>query len=361
MRQLNPTLYEVIYEWFHQLPKDYDVKGEGNTHQNLTNTQEAIISCLIEQFPKSYRESYEVYRDLFSQIDIFSVYDNLDEINVLALATGSGGDVFGLIHACETFLRGKRINIFTVEGNKDALRSQVNLFRQYIELNLIENDVQLIPIQTIIEPGFSRLMNVLNKSCFNKYGVQRFDLIQSFKWMNEESIQGKLRFYDLYEWMNQYLHPNRVAVVLEDASPVSKYSCDHTVSLRAINDFASFCQKNWRKCQLTALTPTPCIARRLNHHKAMQCKGCSGCYDELDSYIKLSDQKTYSWQGNDVFVMKLASGDLGQKLASYLQDETIGYQTTTSIDNSPTRFCTLDAKVSANQQANAFLVHQHLF
>ena len=197
MRHLNPTLYEVIYDWFHQLPMDYEAKKEGNTHDNLKNTQEAIIAWLVEQFPKSYREAYEVYQDLFSQIDIFSIYDELEEINVLALATGSGGDVFGFIHACESFLRGKRINIFTVEGNKDALRSQINLFRQHIQLNLVENDINLIPIPVVIEPGFVQVMTELKKRCFKAYGVQKFDLIQSFKWMNEQSIRGRLRFYDL--------------------------------------------------------------------------------------------------------------------------------------------------------------------
>ena len=57
MRHLNPTLYEVIYEWFHQLPTDYEAKKEGNTHNNLKNSQEAIIACLVEQFPRSYREA----------------------------------------------------------------------------------------------------------------------------------------------------------------------------------------------------------------------------------------------------------------------------------------------------------------
>ena len=360
MRHLNPTLYEVIYDWFHQLPMDYEAKKEGNTHDNLKNTQEAIIACLVEQFPKSYREAYEVYQDLFSQIDIFSVYDELEEMNMLAFGTGSGGDVFGLIHACESFFRGKRINIFTVEGNKDALRSQINLFRQHVQLNLVENDINLIPIPVVIEPGFVKLMTELKKRCFKAYGVQKFDLIQSFKWMNEQSIRGRLRFYDLYTWINDWLLPDRLAVILEDASPVSNHKCDQQVSMRAINDFVFFCKHQWRKNQLVALTPTPCIARKLNGNKAMQCRGCSGCYDEMEAYIKLADQKSYSWQSNCVFVMKLATGELGQRLASNLQDESVGYQTATHIGEHPNRFCTLDAKVSADQQANAFIINQRL-
>lgn len=358
MRHLNSTLYEVIYEWFRQLPGDYEVKKEGNTRDNLRNSQEAIIACLVEQFPRSYREAYEVYRDLFSQIDVFSVYDELDEINVLALATGSGGDVFGFIEACESFFRGKRINIFTVEGNKDALRSQVNLFRQHIELNLVENEVNLIPIQAIIEPGFSKLMVELRQRCFKPYNVKKFDLIQSFKWMNEQSVRGRLRFYDLYAWINDWLLPNRVAVILENADPTSNYKCDQQVSMHALNDFVFFCQHQWRKSQLMALTPTPCIARKLNGKKAMQCRGCTGCYDEVESYVKLAGQKSYSWQSGCVFVMKLATGDLGQKIVRNLQDESVGYQTATHIGEHPTRFCTLDAKVSANKQANAFLLNQ---
>lgn len=360
MRHLNPTLYEVIYDWFHQLPEDYDAKKSGNSRDNLKNSQEAIIACLVEQFPKSYREAHEVYRDLFNQIDIFSVYDDLEEINVLALATGSGGDVFGFIHACEAYLTGKRINIFTVEGNKDALRSQVNLFRQYIEFNLVENEVNLIPIEAVIEPGFIKLTSELKRQCLKTYGIKKFDLIQSFKWMNEQSIRGKLTFYELYNWMNDWLLTNRMAVILEYASPVSKYKCDQQVAMRALNDFSLFCKHQWWKNQLLALTPTPCIARKLNGNKALQCRGCTGCYDEIESYVKLINQKTYSWQSNCVFVMKLTTGELGQKIVSHLQNEKIGYQTATHIGEYPTRFCTLDAKVSANEHANAFLLTQKL-
>ena len=121
-----------------------------------------------------------------------------------------------------------------------------------------------------------------------------------------------------------------------------------------------FANINGSKNQLVALTPTPCIARKLNGNKAMQCRGCSGCYDEMEAYIKLADQKSYSWQSNCVFVMKLATGELGQRLAANLQDESVGYQTATHIGEHPNRFCTLDAKVSANQQANAFIINQRL-
>ena len=212
----------------------------------------------------------------------------------------------------------------------------------------------------MIEPGFVKLMTELKKRCFKAYGVQKFDLIQSFKWMNEQSIRGRLRFYDLYTWINDWLLPDRLAVILEDASPVSNHKCDQQVSMRAINDFVFFCKHQWRKNQLVALTPTPCIARKLNGNKAMQCRGCSGCYDEMESYIKLAHQKSYSWQGNCVFVMKLATGELGQRLAANLQDESVGYQTATHIGEHPNRFCTLDAKVSADQQANAFIINQRL-
>lgn len=358
MRQLNPTLYGVIYEWFHQLPKDYDAKKNGNSSDNLKNSQEAIIASLIEQFPKSYREAYEVYEDLFSQRDIFSVYHHLEEINVLALATGSGGDVFGFIHACESYLRGKKINIFTVEGNKDALRSQMNLFRQCIEFNLVENEINLIPIETVIEPGFMKLTAELKEICLKKYGIKKFDVIQSFKWMNEQSVRGKLSFYELYHWMNHWLLTDRIAVILEYASPVSKEKYEREVSMRALNDFALFCKHQWRNNKLVALTPTPCIARKLNGNKAIPCRGCTGCYSEIESYVKLSDQKKYAWQSHCVFVMKLATGELGQVIARHLQDERVGYQTATHRGDHPTRFCTLDANVLANEQADAFLLNQ---
>ena len=353
MKYLNPTLYEVIDEWSKELPHDYEVKKEGNTRDNLHNTQEQIVACLVEQFPMSYRQSYEVYCDLFKQREILSTYEALDTINVLALATGSGGDVFGLIHACERFFKGKKINIFSVEGNEDALQSQTNLFKRYVSANVIHNDVQLTPILTVLEVGLGRLKGALQQQCFKPYGIEKFDVIQGFKWMNERSIRGWFHCYDFYLFLNQHLFPNRIAVWLEEADLRSIHRSDHEIALRAVREYAMYCRRFQGKNQLTALTPTPCIARHLNG-KSQECRGCLGCYYEVEACVKLAHQKSYRWQSQSVFVMKFVSGPLGQQLAKWLQDEEVGYQTS-SIDDLP-HLCTLDAKAEVKRQANAFVL-----
>ena len=57
---------------------------------------------------------------------------------------------------------------------------------------------------------------------------------------------------------------------------------------------------------------------------------------------------------------EVSNWELGQRLGANLQDESVGYQTATHIGEHPNRFCTLDAKVSADQQANAFIINQRL-
>lgn len=58
--------------------------------------------------------------------------------------------------------------------------------------------------------------------------------------MNEQSVRGKLSFYELYHWMNHWLLTDHIAVILEYASPVSKEKYEREVSMRALNDFALF-------------------------------------------------------------------------------------------------------------------------
>ena len=357
VRELNPNLYEAIYDWYRQLPSDVNVIELGNTRDNLKNSKEAIIACLVEQFPRSYRESYELYCDLFNNLEIFTIYDNLDCINVLALGTGSGGDVFGLIHAFEDYYCEKQINIYTVEGNVDALLSQVNMFRRYIDPNLIKNDVNLIPLSVIIHSKFYSLKQKLNQVS-QKKGIKKFDLIQSFKWMNEQSAREKIGFYDLYSFINTYLLANRISVLAEYANPLSPFKCDHSVSQRALNEYYVYCQQNGVRNQLCALTPTPCVARRLTGFCQKQCKGCQGCFEEVKAYVKFADQTSYAWQSSCLFSMKLASGELGHHLVKSLQDDTIGYQTAVRVGPFPELFCTLNANVLEEKRRNAFKLSQ---
>ena len=353
MRHLNPTLYEVIQEWANDLPIDYEVQREGNTRDNLHNSKEKIVACLIEQFPMSYRQSYEVYSDLFNQSEIFSVYHSLDTINVLAMATGSGGDVFGLIHAFEKYFKGKTIHIFSVEGNEDALQSQTNLFKRYIEGNLIANKVQLVPIPAVIQPGLRGLKEELKDRCFTPYGVEKFDLMHGFKWMNEKSIRGWFHPYHFYAFFNYHLLPDRVAVWLETVDLKSQYQGDRSLSQRAIFDYVKYCHHFQEKNHLMALTPTPCIARHLSG-KLKQCEGCLGCFDEIDTYVKSMDERANRWQGQSIFVMKFASGPLGRELSKYLQDEHVGYQT--AFFNGQPHFCTLNSTKEMKKVANAFVL-----
>lgn len=358
MRVLNPTLYEQIEEWQEQLSPDVDVKTLGQSHDNLHNNKEAIIACLVEQFPISYRQSYEVYRDWFSNVEVHQTYDELSVINVLALGSGTGGDVFGLIHVMEEVFSNKIINVFTVEGNKLTLRSQMNIFRHYVSVGLIKNEVNLVPISMVIQPSFKGFKEKLNELCFKPYGFKKFDMIQSFNWMNEQSIKKQVKFSELYELLQSLMNPNRIAVIAEAIDPNSKDE-ESPVFKRALNAFMIFCSRTKKnQMSLYALTPTPCIARRLAGLSKSQCQSCEGCFDEVMCYVKLSHQTRYEWQSSYLFVMKLASSSLGSHLAKNLQDETIGYQTSSRVGVYQARYCTLNRRVKQEVTANAFKVCQ---
>ena len=358
MRVLNPTLYEQIEVWQEQLSPDVDVKTLGHTQDNLHNSKEAIIACLVEQFPISYRQSYEVYHDWFLNVEVYQTYDELQVINVLALGSGSGGDVFGLIQVMEEVFSNKIINVFTVEGNKLALRSQMNIFRHYVSVGLIKNEVNLVPISMVIQPSFKGFKEKLNELCFKPYDFTKFDMIQSFNWMNEKSVRKQMKFLDLYELIQSLMNPNRIAVIAETVDPNSK-SEESPVFKRALNAFMMFSSRTQKKqMPLYALTPTPCIARRLAGLSKSQCQSCKGCFDEVMCYVKLWQHTRYDWQSSYLFVMKIASSSLGSHLAKNLQNETIGYQTASQVGVYQERYCTLNRLVKKEVTANAFKLCQ---
>ena len=176
--------------------------------------------------------------------------------------------------------------------------------------------------------------------------------------MNEQSVREKIRFYDLYLFINAYLLPNRVSVLAEYSNPLSPFKCDHSVSKRALNEYYVYCQRNGIHNQLCALTPTPCVARRLTGLSQKQCRGCKGCFQEVKAYVKFSEQTSYAWQSSCLFSMKLASGELGQHLTKSLQDDTVGYQTSVRVGPVSEMFCTLNATVSEEKRGNAFKLSQ---
>lgn len=359
MRELNPTLYEQIEEWYEQLSPEVNVLALGDKEDNLHNSKEAIIACLVEQFPVSYRQCYEIYADLFQNVEIFQAYNQLSVIQVLALGTGSGGDVFGMIHAIEEFFSDKVVNIFTVEGNKLALRSQMNMFRHYMSLGIIKNEINLIPISTVVQPSFKGFKEKLTQLCFQPYDFNKFDLIQSVNWMNELSVRKQVNFVELYSFIQGGLQSNRMVIIAEKINPYSN-SEDKSISSRALDGFKLFCARQKKSKQpLYALTPTPCIARRLGRKSDSSCKDCNMCFDEIKCYIKRGDEYRFSWQSTYLFVMKLASSSLGVHLAQNLQDETIGYRTMSEVSNYARRYCTLNQKVEPQVLGNAFKLCQN--
>ena len=358
MRNLNPMLHQVLWDWYQMYSKDHTIGKFQESRDTLTHNRTQIISRLIHEFPKSYVESYNIYSDLFNQNEIFEIYDHLEEINILSLATGSGGDVFGLIQALETYFIGKKINVFSVEGNQDALKNQENLFKKHIELSLIHNKVKLFPIVLTIDYDFFNLKTLFEDVYFKQKNAKSFDIIQSSKWMTEDSVREKIRFYDYYRLINQWLGTDRIATLLEYADPKGPFKFEQQLPFYALDDFAFFCKQNRRFNQLAAITPTPCIARRMNNSHLNQCRGCISCYDEFEVITKLPCKKTYKREKTYAFVMKFVTGKLAAAMTQKLQDVTVEYLTVPSREGDAEKYCCLDSKESISTQGNGFRLSQ---
>ncbi|HAX73692.1 MAG TPA: hypothetical protein DCY20_09250 [Firmicutes bacterium] len=358
MRGLNPLLYNAVIEWSTQLPKEFSVSEKIDNRDNINNKEEEVVAALLTEFPCSYRQAYEAYFDLLQNDKVYQTYFELDKISVLALGTGSGGDVFGLIHALERFYKGKQIKIFTVEGNELALLSQVNIYKTFFLKEELKNKIELIPIHFKFERYFDELQPILKEVCQEALQVETFDIIQSFKLMNEGSISSNMRFFDLYRFINKNLAANRVSVILENADPTSKYIADRTVAARALIEFTSFAQQYYKRHQLHVLTPTPCIARCLSGLNINQCHRCTTTYEEVKCYVLRMETSFFEIQSTFVYSMKLATGELGHQLVEFIRDDSIAYQTKVAVGQFEDQYCTLNARNKGTKQTSAFKISQ---
>lgn len=117
---------------------------------NLNLNTEDIKIYLGTYFPRSYAESFCIFDDLFRSNRYMESFNSIPIINILDFGCGTGGELFGLIVALSKHMSDvKTINIYAVDGNKDALNALKELFailspnvRHSISLKCIEKTIQ---------------------------------------------------------------------------------------------------------------------------------------------------------------------------------------------------------------------------
>ena len=173
---------------FEELKAQYCPRRTNMT--NIDDDMEESLNYLGTYFPRSYDESYCIFRDYFQKHD--SEFVNQDELTVFDFGCGSGGEIFGLL----TVLSDQRpqlqkIKIVAFDGNQNKLRLYEKImakFQEQVPL-LIQNRTIPHKIDDFYDMGI--IDSVISDS---------FDMIITFKAICEFVTKQQ------FETKNPYMH-----------------------------------------------------------------------------------------------------------------------------------------------------------
>ena len=103
---------------------------------NLDLSETDILKYLGTYFPRSYGEAFCVFDNLFQNKAYYALFNGQEnDINIVVIGCGTGGDLFGLLTVIEKYVEKQRnINIVAVDGNEEALQIMCNIVERYTSI-----------------------------------------------------------------------------------------------------------------------------------------------------------------------------------------------------------------------------------
>lgn len=210
METINPLLETYIFDCLNAVYAPDAIAARNN----LNNDADKNRSYLGTYFPRTFVESYNIYHQLFQNQAIFNCYQQKNPINILIIGSGTGGDLLGLLQTLNECFHSKKIDIYSFDGNRDALSIQRQLIHDFY--HFMPNRNNQIMVYTYSVQFFC--VNDITKSLDINH-IPFIDIMQSFKMCNElyNQSDNKQVFYQLTALAEQYLSPNGI-FVLEDVT-----------------------------------------------------------------------------------------------------------------------------------------------
>jgi hypothetical protein len=170
---------------------------------NLELTDEDLRVYLGTYFPRSYAETFCIYDNLFKSATIHDAYSCKNDLSILDVGCGTGGDLLGLLHAIAKYFPGIRnLRAVVIDGHSKAL----NLLEQIVaEFNAHHRPQVCLTTVCAKMSGFA--------SC-PAIPVSRFDFVLSCKMVNEVISRGDGRNDSAYNAILEQFCPTLSATGL---------------------------------------------------------------------------------------------------------------------------------------------------
>ncbi len=204
----------IEHKIFDDLEGRYDPRY-GEAISNLENDENDNKAYLGTYFPRSFVESYNIMNSLMNIKDLESALFNRNEINILDVGSGTGGNIMGLLECFkDRNLTNSRIRIISVDGNEDALLIQqkiVEEFNEHSEVSVV------LETENIVFGLKNDFVTTLNNICHD-IGAD-IDIIMSSKFISEFYHKKYSHYRGLYrafvETISGYLSPEGICLLLD--------------------------------------------------------------------------------------------------------------------------------------------------
>lgn len=187
---------------------------------NLEHSTEELLIYLGTYFPRSFAESFCIFDDVFSNRTYNIEVSTKDELNILDIGCGTGGNLIGLLTAINKHFSNIRIiNVWAIDGNSDALQILESIIKKFIGNYSININFNLLNETFKEVKEISKLFDII--PCTS------FDFIMSFKTIVEIISKGNgLNNNSYYKWFDltsDLLNSNGLALIV-DVTTKTDYS-----------------------------------------------------------------------------------------------------------------------------------------
>jgi len=176
---------------YYALPKELDQilfnemggyyqKGT-NVDVNINNSEDDNKRYIGTYFPRSFAEAFTIMNDIYEQDLIKMSINSRQQINILDIGTGTGGNVIGMMEFFRSIgLNSEKITFYTLEGNSNAIEMQKRIFNSYNE----KYSTKFILNNTLMRFTSAATLNSQIEIFLKQKGLT-FDFITSFKFLSE--------------------------------------------------------------------------------------------------------------------------------------------------------------------------------
>lgn len=159
-------------------------------------TPEKILNYLGTYFPRSYTESYCIFKHHFQHTEIFSLED---AISVLDFGCGTGGEIIGLATAIsEERPNVKRLIVKAIDGNQYALNRFDDVKDEFNKRNYL---------QIVSNPSAITIDDFYDLSILDDILSENYDIVMSFKAVCEFVTKQQFKEKNAYEYLARFMLP----------------------------------------------------------------------------------------------------------------------------------------------------------